>query len=192
MRRMRAVAALAVVVALAACSDEAGGWRTYTLADGRLSFDMPRPALHGSGTAGLMPDLPEFEGYDCIDGACEYSVSVHKSRTLPGRLGTTEEEHVRWASSHLNRIARHEAGCRIEHEGDWTQGKLRGRWVRVALPPKPPVRMVPMIRWLYAAAWEGQAVVVTFAAPQDTYNHKVRGPAARRDRERFVASIAVE
>jgi hypothetical protein len=182
---MRTVVALAVVVALGACSGEPGGWRKDTLADGRLSFEMPSSRVqHEDSTA--------VEAATCSDDACEYSVSVHTSEAFAKRMGTTEKTKVRWAGFFIVGLIQEEEGRSVEDEGQWTQGKLVGKWMQIALPAKPPERPEPIYRWLYAAAWEGQAVIVRFDAPQTTYDDDVSGPYAEQARERFVGSVTVE
>jgi len=195
---MRTVAALAVVVALGACSDSTdrdaeGGWKKGTLADGRLSFEMPGPALHSSGeTKQMPPDRIESESATCIDDACHYTVSVSEGEALAKRMGTTEKQRLRWANFDLLRIMQQDEERSIEDDGQWNQGKLVGRWIQLALPAKPPEQTVPVYKWVYVAAWEGQAVYVKFIATQAAYDDEIRGPAVEQARERFVTSVTVE
>jgi len=194
---MRTVATLAVVVVLGACSKStdrsvAGVWAKHTLADGRLSFEMPGPAEHERTAKQQGPDTLDEERAACDNDDRHYSVSVTAGKALAKRMGTTEKEHVRWAGFHIVGIVQGEEERSIVDEGKWTQGPLVGKWMQLALPEKPPQRKLPVYRWLYAAAWEGKAVLVGFSATQAAYDDDVDGPAVEQARERFVASVTVE
>jgi hypothetical protein len=194
---MRTVAALAVVVALCACSestdrDAAGGWKKDALADGRLSFEMPGSAEHRKSTKSQGPDTIHEERASCEYDHRHHAVSVLSGEALVKDMGTTEKERLRWASFFLVGALEQEEERSIEDEGKWTQGKLGGKWILVALPPKPPERTVPVYTWLYAAPWENKAVLVRFTATQASYDDEVRGAVVDQARERFVASVAVE
>ena len=182
---MKVAAALAVVAMLGACSestdDEAGERRKDALADGRLSFEMPGRAEYKLSTEGQGPDAIDEEKATCDHENRHYSVSVLKGATL-----------VRRAGFFLIGALEQEEDCSIEDEGKWTQGKLNGKWILVALPPKPPQRTVPVYTWLYAAPWEDKMVLVRFIATQASYDDAVHESGVDKARERFVASVTVE
>lgn len=189
---MRLPAALAVVVALGACSGETGGWKRHTLADGRLSFEMPGSPGNSRSETKSGEDALEEESATWAGEGLDYTVSVTTGRPFAKRMGTTEKQHLRWAGFHLLGIIQQYGERTIVDEGQWNQGKLVGKWMQVALPEKPPERTVPIYRWLYAAAWEGRAVVVSFDATQAAYDDEARGSETEQARERFVTSVAVE
>ena len=193
---MRTVAVLAVLVGLGACSgstDEApGGWKKDALADGRLTFEMPGFAYHKESTNGQGADAEHEEKATCDYDNRHFSVSVIRGEALAKEMGTTERKRFSFVTFFLVGILQQEEGRSIEEEGKWTQGKLNGKWLRVALPPKPPRRTVPVYNWLYAAAWEDRAVLVQFIATQAAWDNEVYRGAVDQARERFVASVAVE
>ncbi|MHC4970922.1 MAG: hypothetical protein ACYTG3_01180 [Planctomycetota bacterium] len=196
MTRMRTVAALAVLVVLGACSgstdEEPGGWKKDALADGRLTFTLPGPADHKQSTAGQGADAEHEEKAWCDYDNRHFSVSVIRGEALAKEMGTSDKERLRWASFYLVGVIQQEEDRSFADEGKWTQGKLVGKWIQLALPPKPPRRTVPVYHWLYAAAWEDKAVLVQFIATQAAYDSGVYGPAAEQARERFVASVTAE
>jgi len=193
---MRVAAALAVVAVLGACSestdDEAGGRKKDALADGRLSFEMPGLAEYKQSTKGQGPDTIDEERASCVHDHRHYAVSVLEGEALAKDMGTTEKERLRWAKFFLVGTLEEEEDRSIEDEGNWTQGKLNGKWLLVALPPKPPQRTMPVYTWLYAAPWEDKAVLVRFTATQTSYDNAVDGASVDQVRERFVASVTVE
>jgi hypothetical protein len=192
---MRTVAALAVVVALGACSestDRDPAPNEDALADGRLSFEMPGSAEYKKSTKGEGPDAIHEERASCEYDNRHHAVSVLSGEALVEDMGTTERERLRWAKFFLVGTLEQEEDRSIEDEGDWTQGKLNGKWLLVALPARPPERTVPVYTWLYAAPWEKKAVLVQFTATQASYDNAVYGAAVDKARESFVASVAVE
>jgi hypothetical protein len=193
---MRIVAALAVVVALGACSEsadkDAGGWKKGTLADGRLSFEMPGIAYHETSKSGDGADAVTEEKASCEYDSRHYSVSVLEAENYAKGMGTTERERFRWVTFFLVGVLQQEEERSIEEEGKWTQGPLIGKWIRVALPAKPPQRSAPVHNWLYAAPWGDKAVLVQFIATQAAFENAVYRPALDEAREKFVASVTVE
>ncbi|MHC4134728.1 MAG: hypothetical protein ACYTDU_04425 [Planctomycetota bacterium] len=193
---MRTVAALAVFVVLGACSEstdeEPGGWKKDALADGRLTFTMPGLADYKQSTSGQGADTEYEEKATCDYDNRHFSVSVIKGEALAKEMGTTERKRFSWVTFFLVGLLQQEEDRSIEDEGKWTQGKLNGKWILVALPPKPPQRTVPVYSWLYAAPWEDKAVLVQFIAAQAAYDNEVYRGAVDRARERFVASVTVE
>lgn len=193
---MKTVAALAVLIGLGACSGSAdqapGGWKKGTLADGRLTFEMPGLAEHKQSTSGAGADAEHEEKATCDHDSRHFSVSVIRGGALAREVGATERKRFSFVTFFLVGILRQEEERSIEEEGKWIQGKLNGKWLQVALPPKPPERTVPVYNWLYAAVWEDKAVLVQFVAPQAAWDNDVYRGAVDQARERFVASVTVE
>jgi len=193
---MRIAAALAIITVLGACSessdDAPGGWKKDTLAEGRLSFEMPGSAEHKQSTDGEGPDAIAEEKATCDYDNRHYSVSVLRGEALLKDLGTTERERFRWVTFFLVGTLQSEEDRSIEDEEKWAQGTLNGKWIRVLLPANPPRRTVPVYNWLYAAPWEDKAVLVQFVATQAAYDNMVYKASVDQALERFLASVTVE
>ncbi|MHC4550908.1 MAG: hypothetical protein ACYTEZ_19305 [Planctomycetota bacterium] len=191
---MRMLAALAVVVALGACSEsteKAGGWKRGTVAEGRLSFEMPGIFDVAHTDDGTGDDAVHEEKASCEFDARHYSVSVLDGAGVGKEMGGTPQEHARWIKLFLvGCISTEESD--VEEEGDWTQGPLKGKWLRAGLAPRPGKRTVPVFNWLYAAPWGDKTVLVQFVATQASYENSLYRASVDRLRERFLASVTVE
>ncbi len=194
---MKTLATLTVILALSACSknsnaaDErprSGGWQQFGLAGDRLSFEMPGFADIAESVSGVGADLIREQ-----IAKSEYDSRCFEIRVVSGPSLTKEPDETPavWAKFFIADWISSDDDHRIEDEGEWSQGTLRGYWTKVGLPPQPGGRSVPVYVWLHAALWEGKAILAQFVATQAACTNDVYKGAVNRARERFLASVTV-
>lgn len=199
----RILAGLALVLAVAACSDSdappanSDEWPRFALADGGVTLAMPhdpdrRTTENGTGEERIMEEIAACEHYAEGLGLCHFQGSVLSGPMLPRDMGTTEVERRNWAKFLIAGMVADQEGHKNVEEGAWSLGDESGYWLRVALPAAPPKRSVPVFTWMKVCPIGDRALILQFVGSQAAYGNSLLKPKQDKLREKFFSSVVVE